>query len=108
VFAQQRLDIVQVMGQFVQARHAAGKCLKPDEQTLARFEANFRIVSARATEEMLKRMPGSTEQQVVQRFADGTAAVQKKIDEVVLAKGCGDPLIADLLKRFEIQANLKL
>ena len=28
--------------------------------------------------------------------------------EVMLAKGCGDPLIADLLKRFEIQANLKL
>jgi hypothetical protein len=108
VFAGQKLDIIQIMGQFVQARHAASQCLKPDQDTVARFNSNFRIVSFRATEEMLKRRPGSTETQVFEQFKKGTDTVQKQIDEVIRTKGCGDSRIQDLLKLFEIQANLKL
>jgi hypothetical protein len=106
--AQQKLDIVQIMGQFVQANYATSKCLKPDQQTLSKFNSNLRTVSTRATEEMLKRKPGATEQQVTESFKSGTQAVEKQINEVVQSKGCGDPRIQDLLKRFEVQANLKL
>lgn len=35
--AQQKLDIVQIMGQFVQASYAASRCIKPDQETLSRF-----------------------------------------------------------------------
>jgi len=108
VFAGQKLDIIQIMGQFVQAKHAASQCLKPDQDTVDRFNSNFRIVSFRATEEMLKRRPGSTETQVFEQFKQGTDTVQKQIDEVIRTKGCGDSRIQDLLKLFEIQANLKL
>jgi hypothetical protein len=108
VFGGQKLDIIQIMGQFVQARYAASQCLKPDQDTIARFNSNFRIVSIRATEEMLKRRPGSTVTQVSVQFKKGTDTVQKQIDEVIRTKGCDDSRIQDLLKRFEIQANLKL
>jgi hypothetical protein len=108
VLAQQKLDIVQIMGQFVQANYAASQCLKPDQQTISRFQSNFRIVTIRATEEMLKRKPDSSEQQVAEQFRKGTDVVKNKIDEVIRKNGCSDPAIQDLLKRFEIQANLKL
>lgn len=106
-FAEQKLGIIQIMGQFVQAKYAASQCLKPDQGTISRFNSNFRIVSIRATEEMLKRKPGSTETQVSEQFKKGAYAVQKQIDEVIRTKGCGDNRIQDLLKLFDVQANLK-
>lgn len=106
--AQQKLDIIQIMGQFVQANHAASKCLKPDRDTLSHFLANFKIVTVRASEEMQKRNPGMSEQQVAEKFKSGSDAVAKQIEGVLGTNGCGDPRIQDLLKRFEIQANLKL
>lgn len=106
--AQQKLDIVQVMGQFVQASYAASRCIKPDQETLSRFLFNFKMVSVRASEELKKRNPEQTDQQIVEGLKQRTSAVEKAIDDVIRAKGCGDPRIQDLLKRFEIQANLKL
>jgi hypothetical protein len=106
--AQQKLDIVQIMGQFVQASYAASKCSKPDQKTLSSFLSNFKIVSVRATEEMKKRNPGLSDQQIVEGFKKQTTAVEKAIDGAIGTNGCGDPRIQDLLKRFEVQANLKL
>ena len=106
--AQQKLDIVEIMGQFVQANYAAGKCLKPDQKTTSKFNSNFKVVSARAMEEMLKRKPGATEQQVSEFFKKASDTVQARINEVIQDKGCSDPRIQDLLKRYDIQANLKL
>lgn len=105
--AQNKLDIVEIMRQFILAEHAAKQCLRPDQQTLARFEANRRIVTVRATEEMLKRKPGATARQVAEWYARSTAPVLVHMDEIIRSKGCDDPRIQDLLKRFEIQANLK-
>lgn len=106
-FAQQKLDIVQIMGQFVQASYAASRCIKPDQQTLSRFLVNFKIASIRATDELRKRNPGYSDQQIVEHLKRGSDAVEKQIDEVIQTNGCGDPRIQDLLKRFEMQANLK-
>ena len=105
--AQNKLDIVEIMRQFILAEYAAKQCLRPDQQTLARFEVNRRIVTVRATEEMLKRKPGATARQVAEWYARSTAPVLVHMDEIIHSKGCGDPRIQDLLKRFEIQANLK-
>lgn len=105
--AQTKLDIVEIMRQFILAEHAAKQCLRPDQQTLARFEANRQIVTVRATEEMLKRKPGATARQVAEWYARSTAPVLVHMDEIIRSKGCDDPRIQDLLKRFEIQANLK-
>ncbi len=106
--AQQKLDIVQIMGQFVQANYAASRCIKPDQEMLARFLSNYKMVSVRASEELKRRNPGQSDQQIVEDLKQRTSAVEKAIDGVIREKGCGDPRIQDLLKRFEIQANLKL
>ncbi|MHB1117864.1 hypothetical protein [Sideroxydans sp.] len=107
-FAEQRIDIVQIMGQFVQASYAASRCAKPDQDTLSHFLNNFKIVSIRATEELKKRSPDQTEQQIINALKQRTNSVERAIDEVIRTKSCSDPRIQDLLKRFEIQANLKL
>jgi hypothetical protein len=106
--AQQKLDIVQIMGQFVEASYAASRCIKPDQETLSRFLFNYKMVSVRAGEELKRRNPGQSDQQIVEGLKQRTIAVEKAIDSVISEKGCGDPRIQDLLKRFEIQANLKL
>lgn len=106
--AQQELDIVQIMGQFVQAGYAASRCIKPDQETLARFLFNYKMVSVRASEELKRRNPGQSDQQIVEGLKQRTSAVEKAIDGAIREKGCSDPRIQDLLKRFEIQANLKL
>lgn len=106
--AQQKLDIVQIAGQFVQASYAASRCIKPDQETLSRFLFNFKMVYVRAGEELRKRNPGQSDQQIVEGLKQRTSAVEKAIDGVIREKGCGDPRIQDLLKRFEMQANLKL
>lgn len=106
--AQQKLDIVQIMGQFVQASYAASRCIKPNQETLSRFIFNFKMVSVQAKEELKKRNTGQSEQQIVEGLKQSTSAVEKAIDDVIREKGCAAPRIQDLLKRFEIQANLKL
>lgn len=105
--AQNKLDIVEIMRQFILAEHAAKQCLKPDQQTWARFEANRRIVVVRSTQEMLKRKPGATVRQVSEWYARSTVPVMEHMDAIIRTKGCGDPRIQDLLRRFEIQANLQ-
>ena len=106
VLTQQGPDIVEIMRQFMLAEHAAKQCLKPDQATWARFEANRRIVTLRATEAMRKRKPGATAWQISQWFAQSTVPVMAHMDEIIRSKGCTDPRIQDLLKRFEIQAKL--
>lgn len=105
--AEQRLDIVQIMGQFVQASYAASRCIKPDQETLSRFLSNYKMVSIRAGEELKKRNPGQSDQQIVDGLKQRTGTVEKAIDEVIRTNSCSDPRIQDLLKRFEVQANLK-
>lgn len=105
---EQKLDIVQIMGQFVQASYAASRCIKPDQETFARFVFNYKMVSVRASEELKRRNPGQSDQQIVEGLKQRTSAVENAIDGVIREKGCSDPRIQDLLKRFEIQANLKL
>ncbi|WP_147431328.1 hypothetical protein [Azonexus fungiphilus] len=104
----QQLDIVQIMGQFVQASYATSRCSKPDQKTLSNFLANFKVVSFRAVEELKKRNSNQSEQQIIDGLKQRSSAVEKAIDEAIRTNGCTDPRIQDLLKRFEIQATLKL
>ncbi len=105
--AAQQLDIVQIMGQFVQAGYATSRCAKPDQRTLSNYLANFRLVTFHAMEELKNRNPSQTEQEIADRLKQRTGAVEKVIDETIRTNGCNDPRIQDLLKRFEIQASLK-
>lgn len=67
----------------------------------------FHLVTVRAAEEMKKRKPDLTDQQISEKFKTASDAVAKQIDDLIRVNGCSDPRIQDLLKRFEVQANLK-
>lgn len=74
--AQQKLDIVQIMGQFVQASYAASRCIKPDQETLSRFLFNYKIISVRASEELKRRNPGQSDQQIAEGLKQRTSTVE--------------------------------
>lgn len=106
--AQDKLDILQVFDQFLLANHAASKCIKPDAETLGKFLGNFQIVIIRATEEVQKRNPNSTKQEAQQIMKAQSDSQNRRVTEIVQSTGCTDPRIQDLLKRFQMQASLKL
>lgn len=106
--AQDKLDILQVFDQFLLANHAASKCIKPDAETLGKFLGNFQIVIIRATEEVRKRNPNATKQEAQRIMKDRSDSQNQRVAEIIQSNGCNDPRIQDLLKRFQMQASLKL
>jgi hypothetical protein len=106
--AQDKLDILQVFDQFLLANHAASKCIKPDAETLGKFLGNFQVVTIRAAEEIKKRNKNPITNLDVQEIMKSRSDSQnQRVTEIIQSSGCSDPLIQDLLKRFQIQASLK-
>jgi hypothetical protein len=58
-----KLDIVQIMGQFVQASYAASRCIKPD-QTLSRFS---QLQNGFCARERKGEKAEQSDQQIVER-----------------------------------------
>lgn len=106
--AEDKLDILQVFDQFLLANHAASKCIKPDAETLGKFLGNFQIVTIRAAEEIRKRNPNSTNMDAQKIMKSRSDSQNQRVTEILQSSGCNDPRIQDLLKRFQIQASLKL
>ncbi|MDD4910952.1 MAG: hypothetical protein PHP57_01525 [Sideroxydans sp.] len=106
--AEDKLDILQIFDQFLLANHAASKCIKPDAETLGKFLGNFQIVTIRAAEEIQKRNPNSTNQDAQKIIKSRSDSQNQRVTEIVQSSGCNDPRIQDLLKRFQMQASLKL
>lgn len=107
--AEDKLDILQIFDQFLLANHAASKCIKPDAETLGKFLGNFQAVSIRAAEEIRKRNKNPITNQDVQEIMKSRSNSQnQRVTEIVQSTGCSDPRIQDLLKRFQMQASLKL
>lgn len=103
-----KLDILEVFGEFLLANHAANMCAKPDAETLGKFSRNFQLVTKLATEEIQRQRQSSSYQYVIQFMKLRSSSQYQRVAEIVQSSGCNDPGILDLLKRFEIQANLKL
>lgn len=106
--AMDNLDIVGISRQFVLASYAASRCSKPTPETLSKHMFNFGMVTMRASQELARRYPESSQQQIAERLRANFQRTEKVIDAIIRSKGCDDPRIQDLLKRFEIQADLKL
>lgn len=106
--AADELDIVEINRQFVLASYAASRCTTPVPEKLAKHMFNFRIVTRRASQELARRYPESSQQQIAERLLENFQRSEKVIDAIIQNKGCDDPRIQDLLNRFEMQANLKL
>ena len=105
--AQDKIDILQVFDQFLLANHAASKCIKPDRETLGKFLGNFQVVWVRSAEEIQKRDPKHTREEIGRFMKAKSDSQDQRVKEIILSNGCNDPRIQDLIKRFYVQANLQ-
>jgi mevalonate kinase len=98
-------DILQIFDAFILSSAAARKCVKPDEEVLANYLANFRMISIRAAQELQKRFPDKTKEQIGNVMRKNSELLTEKVDEVIDADGCENEKIDDLIKRFYLQAK---
>ena len=98
-------DILQIYDQFTTSSAAASRCIKPDKETLNHFLANFQMVSVYASEELIKRYPDRTKEQIAGAMKKRSNSITQKIFELVREKGCDDPNIQQVVKRFYVQAK---
>lgn len=105
VFAQDGPDIVQIFEQFVTSSAAASKCIKPEQDTLNHFLANFQMVTIYASQELEKRYPQRTKEQIMSAMKMQSEAISQKVFELVKQKGCDHTDIQEVVKRFHVQAK---
>lgn len=103
--AQDSPNIFQIYDQFVTSRTAATRCAKPDSQTHKHFSANFEIVSNAVGKELSLRYPERSMAEITAVMSNRQEAVFQKVSEIVLEKGCDDPSIQQVVKRFYVQAQ---
>lgn len=104
-YASNSPDILQIYDQFVISSAAASRCAKPDKETLNYFLANFQIVSTYASQELKKRYPAQAKEQIANAIKNRSDSITHKIFELVREKGCNDPDIQQVVKRFFVQAK---
>lgn len=103
--AQQGPDIVQMFEQFVSSSAAASRCVKPEKETLNHFLANFQMVSSHTSQELAKRYPQRTKEQIAGAMKKQSDLITQKVFELVEQKGCDHPDIQEVVKRFFVQAQ---
>jgi hypothetical protein len=103
-----RTEPLYIFDQFLLAHHAVTKCGSPGEGRLAQFRRNLRSVAARAARELAESNPESSPEQIERMIDARDAEREREVDAIVQAKGCEDPQIKTLLKRFEIRARLRV
>ncbi|PTU31042.1 hypothetical protein CJD38_12140 [Stenotrophobium rhamnosiphilum] len=103
--AAQGPDILAIYDQFVTSRAATAKCVSPPPESLGRFLTNFKMVSGYAAQEVKNRRPKMTVKQVQALMKGRTAAITSSVNSLVAEKGCSNPDIQQLVRRFEVQAQ---
>lgn len=73
--------------------------------TLNHFLANFQMVSIYASQELEKRYPQRTKEQIMGVMKKQSDAISQKVFELVQQKGCDHPDTQEAVKRFYVQAK---
>jgi hypothetical protein len=103
--SQEGPDIVKIFEQFVTSSAAASRCVKPEQETLNHFLANFQMVTTYASQELEKRYPQRTKEQIMGAMKVQSDAISQKVFELVKQKGCDHADIQEVVKRFYVQAK---
>ena len=106
-YAQNDPDILQIFDQFVTSNAVTGICEKPDEETLTHFLANFQMVSVLASKKLKEIYPEYTKDNISRTMKKRSELITQKVNEIVEAKGCTDPDVKIIIKRFYVQAKWK-
>lgn len=104
-YAQEKLSILDIFDQFALTNAAASTCIKPDNDTLTHYLANFEMVTVRTSMELQKQYPNRTREKILEAIKKKTELLSKNINDIIREKGCGDPRVQDLIKRFHFQAK---
>ncbi len=103
--AQEKLSILDIFDQFALTNAAASKCIKPDSDTLKHYLSNFEMVTVRTSMELQKQYPNRTKEQILEAIKKKAELLSQNVHDVIREKGCSDPRIQDLIKRFHLQAK---
>ena len=106
-FAEEGPGILKIFDQFVVSSAAASKCAQPDKETLTAFLANFQMVSVYTSQELQKQFPKRTEDQISTAMKGKSQAITEKVNSMIAEKGCSDPDVQLVVKRFFVQAKWK-
>lgn len=101
-------DILQIFDQFASSNAAASKCTKPSKETLTKYQANYLMVSLFTSQKLAEKYPKYTKEQISKAMKRKSDFISDKVFKIVKEKGCNDPSIQQLTKRFNLQAKWKL
>lgn len=105
--AAENTNILKIFEHFTLASAAASKCIKLDKDELTSFLANHRMVTGFAFQEIQKRKPNITKEQVKGLMQEGSRKATQAVHSTIEKEGCDSPKIQDLIKRFHAQARWK-
>ena len=100
-----KIGIIKIFDQFVISNAVASKCEKPNEETLAKFLANFEMVSIRVQMQLEKKHPTITKDKIKEVMKMGAKQITSRAKKLVEKKGCNDSGIQEAIKRFYVQAK---
>jgi hypothetical protein len=98
-------DILQIFDRFVISKAAAEKCLKPSQDTAAKFLVNFQGVTIRAVMRLKEMYPNSPQEKIEAGVKGRMDELSTKTAALVEKEGCGGENTANLLKLFDFHAN---
>jgi len=98
-------DLPTIFSQFVVASVAATQCSKPSKATLDHFRANYNLVAVATANDIAKRNPKLSRQQIEQVMKKRAATLAQKVSTVIKQKGCKDSGIVQLVESFDAQAK---
>ncbi|MCL7744006.1 hypothetical protein LV476_03440 [Guyparkeria hydrothermalis] len=97
--------ILQIFDQFVVSNTAAAECAEVDADTLAHFMANFRVVTSYTVRELRKQYPERSMEEIERAVPRKIQALTERMESVITERGCSDPNVQMVLKRFYMQAR---
>ena len=106
-FGEEGPSILKIFDQFVVSSAATSKCAQPDKETLTEFLTNFQTVSVYTSQELQKQFPNRTQQEIAAAMKGKSQAITEKVNFLVAEKGCSDPDVQVIVKRFYMQAKWK-
>ncbi len=106
--AESKIDILTILDQFMISKAIASKCARPDETKIAKFFLNMETVRFYATQRLKQMYPKATDEMIAKGAVQRQAELDKGISDIVAREGCDSPQIKEALRRFDIQADMKL
>ena len=101
----EQIGILQIYDQFVISSAAASRCIKPDPEDFKNFMANFEMVTVRSGQELERRNPDKTKEQIASSIKERGTEITNRVFDLVKERGCEDKDVQQIVQRFYAQAK---